>query len=230
MANRPVYLFLEVRFIKTLFLRAQLFKKIAAVFFGLALSNTAIAVERVEVIKTDIDRTEASFDRIDTENFEISFPSVGLLAIEDFEAALIYNIRAAYHLNEHLFFEASYGMSEGDETSYEEISPGTSLVSDDDREYKTWDVSLGVNIFPGETWFFGRAYSSDFYTVFGAGQTDFGDRRWSTLNVGAGYRLFINDWLAARIDVRDHIFKRDIFGEDSLTHNIEMSFALSYFF
>ena len=214
MANRPIHLFLAVIFLCLASAAAPL---------------QATANDRVEVVKTDIERTNAKFDRIDTENFEVMFPSVGILAIEDFEVGFIANLRVAFHLNERLFIEASYGMSEGDQTSYETIS-GSTIFTDDDREYKTWDGSLGVNVFPGETWLFGRAFSSDLYAVLGAGRTTFGDRSWSTINVGAGYRLFISDWLALRLDLRDHIFNRNLFNDDKRTHNIELSLGLSYFF
>ena len=208
----------------------SILKALVTCILASTLGTIVQAADRVEVIETDIDRKSADFERIDTENIEISFPSVGLLSIEDFETGFIVNVRAAYHLNEHLFIEASYGVSEGDRTSAEELSPGSSFLSDDERDYTSWDVSLGVNIFPGETWLFGRAYSSDVYLVAGAGQTEFGNRDWSTINVGAGYRFFINDWLTFRFDVRDHIFRRDLLTIEKTTHNIELSFALSYFF
>jgi len=208
----------------------KILKAVLTCLLAGTISTFVQAADRVEVIQTDIDRTDAKFDRIDSENFEVSFPTVGLLAIEDFETGIIVNIRAAYHLNEYLFFEASYGVSEGDRTSAEDLSPGSDFLSDSDRDYNSWDVSLGFNIFPGETWLLGRAYSSDVYLIAGAGQTDFGGRNWSTINVGAGYRFFINDWLTARFDVRDHIFRRDLLTIEKTTHNIELSLGLSYFF
>ena len=45
-----------------------------------------------------------------------------------------------------------------------------------------------------------------------------------------GYRLLLTDSLAWRLDVRDHIFDRDTFGDDEITHNIELSTGLSFFF
>lgn len=190
----------------------------------------SFAEERVEVIKTDIERSDVRYDRIDSENFEVTFPSLGILAIEDFDTGFIISGRIGYHLNERLFAEASYSESEGDKTTFEELSPGTTLITDEQREYKSWDVSLGFNIFPGETWLFGRAYSSDFYSVIGAGRTDFGGSTWTTINVGAGYRLYLNDWVTIRLDLRNHIFNRSIFGEDDRTNNIELSIGPSLFF
>ena len=49
-------------------------------------------------------------------------------------------------------------------------------------------------------------------------------------DVGAGYRLLLTDWLALRIDVRDHIFESDLLGEDEYKHNLEAHTGLSVFF
>ena len=48
--------------------------------------------------------------------------------------------------------------------------------------------------------------------------------------MGVGYRLLLNDSLALRIDVRDHIYDRDVFGEDETTNNIEWTTGLTVFF
>ena len=140
-------------------------------------------------------------------------------------------LRVAAHLNEYLFVEASYGEAKGDRTSFEELSGSSAnLFNDAEREYSFWDVSLGINIFTGESWILGRAFSSNFYFLIGAGTTEFGGDDWTTINAGAGYRIFLTDWLAMRLDVRDHIFNRDIFIENDQTHNIELSGSLSFFF
>ncbi len=64
----------------------------------------------------------------------------------------------------------------------------------------------------------------------GAGRTKFGGDNWFTVNLGVGYRIFLTDWAAWRIEVRDHIFNRDIFGEDDSTNNIEFSSGVSIYF
>lgn len=195
-----------------------------------SLLSCATVSAQVEVIDPELDRRDIDYKRIDNEFVEIT-PYVGVLAIEDFDTSTLFGLRIAAHLNEYLFVEASYGAAEGDRTSYEELSGSSAtLFSDSERDYTFWDVSLGINLFNGESWLFGRAYSSNFYVVIGAGTTEFGDDDWSTLNAGAGYRLFLTDWMALRLDARDHIFNRDIFLENDQTHNIELSGSLSFFF
>ena len=193
------------------------------------LSSIRTAAEVPEVISPEIDRREIKVARIDNENIEVGIYG-GILAIEDFDSSNISIVRIDFHINEHTFIEASYGTAKGDTTTFEELIPSTQLISDEQREYTSYDISFGWNIFPGETWLRNKAYKSDFYLILGGGSTEFGGDKWFTWNVGAGYRLFLNDWLAWRIDVRDHIFNRDLFGEDDQTNNIEMSSGVSFFF
>ena len=193
------------------------------------LSSIRTAAEVPEVISPEIDRREIKVARIDNENIEVGIDG-GILAIEDFDSSTISIVRIDFHINEHTFIEASYGSAKGDTTTFEELIPSTQLISDEQREYTSYDISFGWNIFPGETWLLNKAYKSDFYLILGGGSTEFGGDKWFTWNVGAGYRLFLNDWLAWRIDVRDHIFNRDLFGEDDQTNNIEMSSGVSFFF
>lgn len=201
----------------------------ALISAGAALCSVSAAAKAPDVILPDIDRREIKVARIDNENIEIGIYG-GILSIEDFDSSNISILRVDFHINEHTFIEASYGTAKGDKTTFEELIPSTQLISDEQRKYTSYDISFGWNILPGETWLFNKAYKSDLYLILGGGTTEFGGDKWFTWNVGAGYRLFLNDWLAWRIDVRDHIFNRDLFGEDDQTNNIEISTGISFFF
>ncbi|HHH36528.1 MAG TPA: outer membrane beta-barrel domain-containing protein [Gammaproteobacteria bacterium] len=182
------------------------------------------------VIQPDIERKEIKEARIDTEDFEIG-GYVGLMSVEDFGTNLVYGVRAAYHVTEDLFLEGAYGRTDTDETSYERLSGAAPLLTDEERKLSYYNLSVGYNLLPGET-FIGaqRAFNSSLYIIGGIGSTDFaGDARF-TLNFGAGYRLLMTDWLALHVDVRDHIFDIDVTGEDKTTHNIEIDGGLTVFF
>lgn len=186
--------------------------------------------EPLQVINPDIDRREIKRVDIDTEDFEVG-GYVGILSIEDFQSEVVYGARAAWHVTEDFFFEASYGVSEGDLTSYEKLSGGAPLFSDSERDYTYYNMVLGWNILPGEVFIFDNyAFKSDLYLVGGAGSTEFLDDNWFTVTVGVGYRLLLNDWIAWRIDVRDHLYDRDAFGTEETTNNIEWSTGLTIFF
>lgn len=186
--------------------------------------------DRVQVIDPDIERREVTVDDIDSENFELG-AYYGIISIEDFDSEIVIGARLAYHFTEAIFFEVSYGESEGDLTSYEEISGGPPLFNDSDRDYTYYNFNVGWNVFPGEV-FIGdsHAFKSDFYLIAGAGRTEFLGDNWFTINFGAGYRLMLTDWFAWRLDVRDHIFDRDSFGVDTTTNNIEFTTGISFFF
>jgi outer membrane beta-barrel protein len=183
-----------------------------------------------QVISPDIERREISRPAIDTEDFELG-GYVGLLSIQDFDSEVVYGVRGAWHITEDFFFEASYGSSEGDLTSYEELSGGAPLFSDADRDYSFYNLGVGWNALPGEIYILDKyALKSDLYFFGGAGSTNFLDDSWFTVTVGAGYRLLLNDWISWRLDVRDHIFDRDVFGKDETTNNVEISTGITFFF
>ncbi len=194
-------------------------------------STFALAEDKpVQVIEPDLDRREISIDAIDTENFEVGL-FYGVISIEDFSSNQVYGLRAAYHFTEDFFFEAAYGLSEGDLTSFEELSGGSPLLSDEDREYNYYNMSVGWNVLPGEVFIFNDyAFNSSLYLIGGIGSTEFAGDNWLTVNVGAGFRLLLTDAIAWHIDVRDHIFDRDTFGTDETTHNIEFSTGFTVFF
>ena len=182
------------------------------------------------IIEPELDRREIKTDDIDTENFEIGLYG-GFISIEDFANSEVVGLRAAYHVTEDFFLEAAYGMAEGDLTSFEKLSGSSPLLNDDDREYTYYNLSLGWNIFPGEVFIWDKyAFNSQFYLIGGVGSTEFAGDSWFTVNIGAGYRLLLTDYFAWHLDVRDHIFDRDTFGEDQTTHNFEFHTGFTLFF
>ncbi len=176
------------------------------------------------------ERREIKVEKIDSENFEVG-GFAGVMSVEDFGTNTLYGLRAAYHVTEDLFVEAVYGETELGETSFERLSGNVQILEDDDRDMSYYNLSVGFNVFPGEV-FIGRglAFKGGLYLIGGAGSTDFAGDEHFTVNFGVGYRLAATDWLALRIDVRDHMFETDLLGSEELTHNIEFSGGLTIFF
>lgn len=182
------------------------------------------------VVQPEIARREIVEPDIDEEDFEIG-AYAGFLSIEDFGTSPVYGFRLAYHATEDIFLEATVGNSTADKTSYELLSGNVQLLSEDQRDFTYYDISVGYNVLPGEAFFFGRwAYNSHFYLVAGVGTTRFAGNDELTINLGAGYRLLITDWLALHLDARDHMFESDLFGALKTTHNIEVHGGLTVFF
>ncbi len=182
------------------------------------------------VVQPEIARREIVDPDIDEEDFEVG-GYVGFLSVEDFGTSPVYGVRLAYHVTDDIFLEAAAGTSTADKTSYELLSGNVQLLTDDERDFTYYNLSAGYNLLPGEAFFFNRyALNSQFYLIAGVGSTRFAGNDEFTVNVGAGYRLLITDWMAVHLDARDHMFESDLLGEAKTTHNIEVHGGLTVFF
>ena len=183
-----------------------------------------------QLIQPEIQRREVKLAKVDTEDFEAT-AFFGLLSVEDFGAKPVIGARIAYHINEDLFVEAALANSKAGKTSYERLSGGPELLTDSQRQITYYNVSLGFNLLPGEGFLTQKtSFNTALYIIAGVGTTKFGGSDRLSMNVGGGFRLLANDWLAFHIDVRDHIFNIDILGENKTTQNLELTFGFSAFF
>lgn len=182
------------------------------------------------VIDPQVERREVKVARIESENIEIG-ANYGALSIEDFGTNPVYGLTAAYHVTEDVFFQAAYGRSKAGKTSYETLGGDVELLTDDERRFTYYSLSLGYNLMPGEVYIGrGLAMNSSLYLLGGIGSTKFaGDQRF-TMNFGAGYRILPTDWLAIHIDVQDRVFQSDLLGRDKLTNNISAQLGVTVFF
>lgn len=182
------------------------------------------------LVEPEIARREIKEPEIDAEDFEVG-AYVGLMNIEDFGTGILYGARLAYHGTDAIFLEAAIGTSKAEETSYEALSGDVQLLTDSERKLTYYNLSAGYNILPGEVFLAGKyAYNSQFYLIGGIGSTRFAGDDEFTINLGAGYRLLINDWLTLHLDARDHMFESDLLGETKTTHNFELHGSLTIFF
>jgi len=182
------------------------------------------------LIQPQIERTEFDESIIDTEDFEL-FGYIGLLSIEDFGTNPVVGFKLAYHVNQDIFLEFDFGSSEAGLTSFEVLSGGAPLLSDEERELKYYLLNIGFKLLPGEAFVSDSStFNTTFYVIAGIGNTDFagGDR--FTLNFGTGYKILFADAFSLNIDVNDLVFNIDVLGEDKVTHNLRYTVALSWYF
>ncbi|MEX2123846.1 MAG: outer membrane beta-barrel domain-containing protein [Woeseia sp.] len=183
-----------------------------------------------QVIDPQVERRDIREPQIDTEDFEVG-AFAGIMSIEDFGSDLVYGARIAYHITEGFFVEGTIGQSEAGLTSFEELSGGAPILSDSDREFTYYNLSLGYNLFPGEVFLGeGRAFNTSLYLIGGLGSTKFAADDRFTVNVGAGYRFLITDSIALHLDFRDHLFDTDLLGTEKTVHNIEAHVGMTLFF
>jgi len=182
------------------------------------------------VIEPDVERRDIEVPKIDTEDFEVGI-TAGQISVEDFGVNTVMGGRFAYHVTEGFFVELAAGRADTELTSFERLSGAAQLLTEDDREYSYYNVSLGYNIFPGEH-FIGknRAMNTETYVIGGVGKTTFaGDDRF-TINFGMGMRVMPLDWLAVHGDIRDHVFDIDLLGQEKTSHNLEATLGVTFFF
>lgn len=185
--------------------------------------------EASKTAEPTIQREKIDVDSIDAYDIEFGL-FTGQMSVVDFGTNTVSGFKVAYHVTETIFTQLSYGITDTEPSSFEIIS-GTNLLTDEEREYAYYDLSVGMNLLPGESFVTDNTvFNSAFYGTVGIGATDFaGDQRY-TYTLGLGYRLLFNDWLAMHVEVKDHVFDIDILGEDKTTHNINFTIGLTAFF
>jgi len=181
------------------------------------------------LIDPNIERREIDESDIDTEDVEIGIFG-GFISIEDFESSEVVGVSLAYHINENLFLEARYAQATAGQTSFEKLSGGAPFLTEEERDYTYYNLSIGYNI-NGETFFTDNlVFNSDVYFTLGAGSTKFGGDERFTISAGAGYRLLFTDFWALKVDVRDHVFTSDIIGVEKDVHNLAITLSTTFFF
>ena len=189
-----------------------------------------VEIKPIVVVEPNRQQREVYEAQIDSEFFEVG-AYVGILSIEDFGSATVSGFKGSFHATEDFFLQMNYGQATAGSTTAEYYFGNDDVNVIADREYKYYDLLLGYNVFPGET-FVSQAltFNSAFYLVAGAGNTSFANDNHFTLTLGSGFRIILKDWLTVNIDFRDHSFESQIGPKEKRTHNLEFSSGLTAFF
>jgi outer membrane beta-barrel protein len=182
------------------------------------------------VIEPEVSRRQIKVPHIRSSNVELGL-TYGALSIEDFGTHPVYGFTAGYHITEDFFFQAEAGRSRAGRTSFETLGGNIQLLTESERRFTYYDLSLGYNFLPGEA-FLGRgiAMTNAFYLLGGIGGTDFAGDTKFTVNFGAGYRIVPVDWLAVHVTVQDRVFQSSLLGSTKLTNNLEARLGTTVFF
>ena len=122
------------------------------------------------VLEPQVERRDINEADIDTEDFELGV-FAGFISIEDFSNSAIIGARFTYHISESIFTELSFGQAEAGQTSFEILSGGAPFLTEQERDFRYYDLSLGYR-FSGETFVTQNwVFNSDFYLQAGAGST-----------------------------------------------------------
>ncbi|AKJ29227.1 outer membrane beta-barrel domain-containing protein [Caldimonas brevitalea] len=182
-----------------------------------------------QVVVPEVDRRDVKRPRIPSNDFEAGL-FTGVYSTENFGSSVVAGLRLGYHITEDFFVEAAYGRTKVSDESFRQVLPG-GIFGGEKETLSYYNLSVGYNVLPGEV-FIGsqRAKASALYLIAGVGSTRFNDQRNQTINLGLGSRVFLADWAALQVDLRDHMFSLDLLGKRQSTHNLELTAGLTFFF
>jgi outer membrane beta-barrel protein len=182
-----------------------------------------------QVVVPQVDRRDIQLPRFPSNDFSIG-AFVGSYATQNFGTSLVGGLRAGYAITEDFFVEGVYALTKVSDEMFRQVLPG-GIFPSPSQTLSYYNFSAGYNVLPGEVFIGGkRAKPAAFYLIGGVGSTNFAEQRRPTFNFGVGYRVFLTDWAALQIDMRDHIFSLDLLGTRQSTQNLEFTGGLTVYF
>lgn len=195
-----------------------------------AAAAAAQSPERIPepVIPAQVDRRDVHVPKIKANDIEAG-AYLGILSVQGFGTKPSAGLRLGYHVTEDFFLEGTYGRAKVSDESYRRL--GISIFSSEVVPLTYYNLSIGVNLFPGEV-FVGKdwAMTSAVYLIGGVGNIKFDKESHIAYDFGIGIRVLPKDWLSARFEIRDHMFSSDLLGKNELTHNFEMTLGVAAYF
>ena len=142
-----------------------------------------------------------------------------------------YLLQGAYtfHFVEELALEASFGYSRARSELVEVVERDTSFTAlrlDTPiymyQGHLLWSLAYGK-----VRWFSGAISRFDVHLAVGGGVTDSQTAEGLTLSGGLGFKFFLTEWFALRMDVRDHVLSQELLGVSGVVHNLAATLGLS---
>ncbi len=182
-----------------------------------------------QVIQPEIDRRPVKILHIPSNDFELGL-FAGTYSTQNLGSDVVGGIRAGYHITEDFFAEAVYGNTRVTDESFRQILPGGIFPNREER-LSYYDLSFGFNVLPGEVFLWKTAARpTALYLIAGLGTTKVFDQRHFTANAGFGVRVWLANWAALQVDMRDHVFSLDILGQHKSQQNLEFTGGATFFF
>lgn len=182
-----------------------------------------------QVVVPEVERRDIRNPRYPSNDISVG-AYLGTYATQNFGASFVYGVRLGYAITEDFFVEGAYAQTTVSDDSFRQILPGGIFVNTTER-LSYYNLSVGYNVLPGEV-FLGRsrAMPSALYLLGGVGSTDFNGQQSQTFNLGLGFRVFLADWAALQVDMRDYIYSLDILGKRQSTQNLEFTGGVTFYF
>jgi outer membrane beta-barrel protein len=210
------------------FRKAALTVALSAASFGVLAADPP-AGNNDQVVVPQVDRRDIEKPKFPSNDFEFGL-FTGTYATQNFGSSWVSGARVGYHITEDFFVEGAYGQTKVSDDLFRQILPG-GVFAKNSEKLSYYNLSIGYNLLPGEIFLGGRrARPSQFYVIAGMGSTKFDLQRKPTFNAGFGYRVYLADWVALQLDLRDHVFSLDLLGKRQSTQNVELTGGLSVYF
>jgi len=138
-----------------------------------------------------------------------------------------------FHFSEDLALEASFMATRFQSAvtdSYERRYPQIQILDKPDKQGFLYFGHLVWSFAYGKLRWLGDGTSRfDFNLAFGAGVTDDSTSRGVTASAGLGAKLYFGKWFALRWDVRDHVLREVLVGDEHLVNDVLVTLGASVF-
>lgn len=180
-------------------------------------------------VQPQLERRELRLPRFPSNDFEAGL-FLGSYSVQNFGTQAVGGLRLGYHLTEDWFVEAALGRAKVSDEAFRRVLPG-GVLTPGNETLQYLNLSAGYNVLPGEV-FVGaqRALPTQLYLIGGVGTTRFNGQRQQSFNLGLGWKVYLKDSFALRVDLRDHLFPLDLLGKRDSTQNLELTVGGSFLF
>jgi outer membrane beta-barrel protein len=139
----------------------------------------------------------------------------------------------SFHFSEDLALEASVQFTRFRSAvtdAYERRYPQIQVLDRPDKPGTLYFGHLVWSFAYGKLRWMGDGISRfDFNVAFGAGVTDDSTSRGVTASAGIGTKLYFGKWFAVRFDIRDHVLREVLVGDEHLVNDILVTLGASVF-
>ena len=176
-----------------------------------------------------VDRRDIEKPKFPSNDFEIGL-FTGSYATQNFGSSWVYGARIGYHITEDFFVEGVYGADQGQRRAVPADPAGRHLPAGHGKARLLQPVD---RLQPVPRRDLHRRQAGQAVPVLPHRRRRQHQVRRSekpTFNVGFGYRVYLADWVALQLDLRDHIFSLDLLGKRQNTQNLELTGGLTFYF
>jgi len=174
-------------------------------------------------------------ERLFTKAFRHEFSGMGgYYAADLYSSNWVAGGAYTFHFSEDLALEASVAFTRFRSAvtdSYEQRYPQVQVQDRTDKPGRLYFGHLVWSFAYGKLrWMGGSITRFDFNAALGAGVTDDSTSRGITGSFGFGTKWYFGKWFGIRLDVRDHILREVLVGEEHLVNDIVVTVGPSIFF